>query len=60
VAASTPARRLPQVLLYAQLRGNNQGVIKITTGGMNKSPTAGRMQVCLTKCMRPPACRRRV
>lgn len=27
-----------QVLLYAQLRGNNQGVIKITTGGLNRSP----------------------
>jgi len=29
------------VLLYAQLRGNNQGIIKITTGGMNKSAVAG-------------------
>lgn len=26
-----------QVMLYAQLRGNNQGIIKITTGGMNQS-----------------------
>ncbi|GBF88229.1 cystathionine beta-lyase [Raphidocelis subcapitata] len=36
---------LSEVLLYAQLRGNNQGVIKITTGGMNRTPTAGRMRV---------------
>ncbi len=28
-----------QVLLYAQLRGNNQGIIKITTGGMNRAST---------------------
>lgn len=33
------------MLLYAQMRGNNQGVIKITTGGMNRAPAAGRMQV---------------
>jgi hypothetical protein len=39
------AHTRPQVLLYAQLRGNNQGVIKITTGGMNRAPTAGRMAV---------------
>ncbi|KAI8467050.1 MAG: Malate/L-lactate dehydrogenase, partial [Monoraphidium minutum] len=41
---SDEIKTLSEVLLYAQLRGNNQGVIKITTGGMNKSPTAGRMQ----------------
>jgi LDH2 family malate/lactate/ureidoglycolate dehydrogenase len=28
-------------MMYAQLRDNNQGVIKITSGGMNRSPTAG-------------------
>jgi LDH2 family malate/lactate/ureidoglycolate dehydrogenase len=32
---------VPQVMLYAQLRDNNQGIIKITTGGMNRSATAG-------------------
>lgn len=31
---------LLEVLLYAQLRGNNQGIIKITTGGMNRSAAA--------------------
>lgn len=56
-----PPLRLPQVLLYAQLRGNNQGVIKITTGGMNRSPAAGRMQVRVGTCGRGcsgclPAC----
>ena len=30
-------------MLYAQLRGNNQGIIKITTGGMNRAPTAQPM-----------------
>lgn len=34
-----------QVLLYAQLRGNNQGIIKITTGGMNRSAAAGPILV---------------
>ena len=27
-----------QVLFYAQLRDNNQGIVKITSGGLNKSP----------------------
>ena len=30
-------------MLYAQLRDNNQGIIKITTGGMNRSATAGQI-----------------
>lgn len=29
-----------EVLLYAQLRGNNQGIIKITTGGLNRAASA--------------------
>ncbi|GIL55171.1 hypothetical protein Vafri_10770 [Volvox africanus] len=31
---------LNDVLFYAQLRDNNQGIIKITSGGLNKSPEA--------------------
>ncbi|KXZ54908.1 hypothetical protein GPECTOR_4g980 [Gonium pectorale] len=31
---------LNDVLFYAQLRDNNQGIIKITSGGLNKSPSA--------------------
>lgn len=31
--------------MYAQLRGNNQGIIKITTGGMNRSSAAGPITV---------------
>ena len=31
--------------MYAQLRGNNQGIIKITTGGMNRSSSAGPITV---------------
>lgn len=34
-----------QVMMYAQLRGNNQGIIKITTGGMNRSSSAGPITV---------------
>jgi LDH2 family malate/lactate/ureidoglycolate dehydrogenase len=33
------------VLLYAQLRGNNQGIIKITTGGMNRAAAAAPIAV---------------
>jgi LDH2 family malate/lactate/ureidoglycolate dehydrogenase len=33
------------VLLYAQLRGNNQGIIKITTGGMNRAAAARPVSV---------------
>ncbi len=50
---SAPFLPPTQVLLYAQLRGNNQGVIKITTGGMNRAAAAGKMQVrllCLIHC----------
>eukprot|EP00195_Chlamydomonas_chlamydogama_P003675 CAMPEP_0202914340 /NCGR_PEP_ID=MMETSP1392-20130828/62857_1 /ASSEMBLY_ACC=CAM_ASM_000868 /TAXON_ID=225041 /ORGANISM="Chlamydomonas chlamydogama, Strain SAG 11-48b" /LENGTH=870 /DNA_ID=CAMNT_0049605955 /DNA_START=5 /DNA_END=2617 /DNA_ORIENTATION=+ len=31
---------LLDVLLYAQLRDNNQGIVKITSGGLNRSPSA--------------------
>jgi hypothetical protein len=34
-----------QVLLYAQLRGNNQGIIKITTGGMNRAAAAAPIAI---------------
>jgi LDH2 family malate/lactate/ureidoglycolate dehydrogenase len=34
-----------QVLMYAQLRGNNQGIIKITTGGLNRAPAAAPQRV---------------
>lgn len=36
---------LLDVLLYAQLRGNNQGIIKITTGGMNRAAAAAPIAV---------------
>jgi len=29
------------VMMYAQMRGNNQGIIKITTGGVDKQPNEG-------------------
>lgn len=29
-------------MMYAQLRGNNQGIIKITTGGVDKKPNEGK------------------
>jgi LDH2 family malate/lactate/ureidoglycolate dehydrogenase len=31
--------------MYAQLRGNNQGVIKITSGGVDKLPNEGAIFV---------------
>mmetsp|Transcript_9411 Transcript_9411/g.16961 ORF Transcript_9411/g.16961 Transcript_9411/m.16961 type:complete len:822 (-) Transcript_9411:905-3370(-) len=34
-----------EVLMYAQLRGNNQGVIKITSGGVDKLPNEGAIFV---------------
>jgi LDH2 family malate/lactate/ureidoglycolate dehydrogenase len=33
-----------QVMMYAQVRGNNQGIIKITTGGMNRSQLSGPIE----------------
>jgi len=33
------------VLLYAQLRGNNQGVVKLIGAGIPKNPTAGRITI---------------
>ena len=32
-------------MMYAQMRGNNQGIIKITTGGVNKTPGEGKPEV---------------
>lgn len=32
---------LLDVMMYAQLRGNNQGIIKVTTKGIARDPTAG-------------------
>lgn len=29
---------LLDVMMYAQLRGNNQGIIKVTTGGIKRDP----------------------
>ncbi len=34
-----------QALLYAQLRGNNQGVVKLIGAGMPKSPDAGEIAI---------------
>lgn len=34
-----------QVMLFAQLRGNNQGIIKITSGGMNRGADVGPIKV---------------
>ena len=31
--------------MYAQMRGNNQGIIKITTGGVDKNPNEGTPEV---------------
>ena len=33
------------VLMYAQLRGNNQGIIKVTTGGLAKAADSAPMKV---------------
>ena len=34
-----------QALFYAQLRGNNQGVVKLIGAGMPKSPDAGEIAI---------------
>lgn len=34
-----------EVLMYAQLRGNNQGVVKLIGAGMPKNPNAGAIKV---------------
>lgn len=36
---------IAQVLLYAQLRGNNQGIVKLIGKGMPKNPAAGAITV---------------
>ncbi len=38
-------RIMTDVLLYAQLRGNNQGVVKLIGQGMPKSPNAGEIKI---------------
>ena len=42
---SDEASSLVDCMLAAQLRGNNQGIIKITTGGLNKHPEETEMKV---------------
>lgn len=39
------AATIMEVLLYAQLRGNNQGIVKLIGAGMPKSPNAGSMRL---------------
>ena len=36
---------ISQVLLYAQLRGNNQGIVKLIGKGIPKNPQAGKIEV---------------
>jgi LDH2 family malate/lactate/ureidoglycolate dehydrogenase len=38
-------RVITDVLMYAQLRGNNQGIVKLIGGGMSKDPDAGPIAV---------------
>jgi L-2-hydroxycarboxylate dehydrogenase (NAD+) len=42
---SDEAGSLVDCMLAAQLRGNNQGIIKITTGGLNKHPEESEVKV---------------
>lgn len=42
---STACARRPQVILYAQLRDNSQGVIKIPTGAAGRDPAASSVVV---------------
>ncbi|MDX2141324.1 MAG: Ldh family oxidoreductase [Chloroflexota bacterium] len=41
----TEAPILLDILMYAQLRGNNQGVVKLIGAGMPKSPKAGEIAI---------------
>ena len=34
-----------EVLLYAQLRGNNQGVVKLIGNGIPKAPDTGKIEI---------------
>lgn len=43
--SSDEASNLVDCMLAAQLRGNNQGIIKITTGGLNKHPEESAMKI---------------
>jgi len=42
---ATEAETILEVLMYAQLRGNNQGVIKLTGAGIPKSSEAGEIRI---------------
>lgn len=41
----TDARTISEVLLYAQMRGNNQGITKIATGGVPKASDVQELKV---------------
>lgn len=41
----TESDQILEVLLYAQMRGNNQGVVKLIGAGIPKSPDAGEIEV---------------
>lgn len=41
----TEATLVLDVLLYAQLRGNNQGVVKLIGASLNRSPEAGEIKI---------------
>ena len=43
--AAEEIRIITDVLLYAQLRGNNQGVVKLIGLGMPKNPNAGEIKI---------------
>jgi len=42
--SESEAGTIMDVLLYAQLRGNNQGIVKLIGAGMPKSPVAGTIR----------------
>ena len=42
--SSEEAEVILEILLYAQLRGNNQGIAKLIDGGIPKDPEAGEIQ----------------
>lgn len=42
---SEEAASLVDCMLAAQMRGNNQGIIKITTGGLNKHPEESEVKI---------------
>ena len=38
-------RAIMEVLMYAQMRGNNQGIIKVTTNGLARAADAVPMKI---------------